>query len=266
MSEEKDFIKRTYKEQIEKPQEWILTGNVFEDMAQFDLKYGFDSVPMTPKFLAFRMRFLVEELFEAILACETNDPDKLVDSLIDLIVVAAGTLSIGKVDGQKAWDEVRRANMSKERRENLTRQGSGGADLVKPDGWQAPDHTHNWGTLPECLGSEFNQHFSHSATVLFEAMTMQFRKNADYNSEASGIRRADYFPRGLDDLFYEINKKHLRFKSLIEKMKRGGTAENESMEDTSQDTINYHTFVVALLRYRLEGQNPMKNFFGELEV
>lgn len=239
-----------------------LTGNVFEDMARFDEKYLFTEVAMTPKFLAFRMRFLVEELFEGIEACENGNAEKLVDALIDLIVVAAGTLSIGKVDAQKAWNEVRRANMSKVRQANPNRIGSGGADLVKPEGWKEPDHSDNLGEFEAAVGFEFNEYFSHSVTVLFEAMAMQFRKNSDYDSEASGIRRADYFPRGMDDLFYEINKKHLRMKSVLEKVRVGDDAECEGIQDTLLDKINYESFGVALIRGKLEGQKFNTDIFG----
>jgi hypothetical protein len=71
-----------------------LTGNVFEDMAAFDKKYEFDNVKMTPEFLAFRLRFLIEELREGIDALLENRPADFVDAMIDLIVVASGTLSI----------------------------------------------------------------------------------------------------------------------------------------------------------------------------
>lgn len=239
-----------------------LTGNVFEDMAEFDKKYGFDKVKMTPRFLAFRMRFLLEEVLETIKACEYEEPEQIVDGLIDLIVVAAGTLTIAGVDSQKAWNEVRRANMEKVRLDNPNRHGSGGADLVKPNGWEAPDHSENIGCLGEIMGGEFTEEFSHSVTVLLEASMMQFKKNADYGSQASGIKRGDYFIHGLDDFEYELNKKHLRFRSLIAKLRNNEEPNYESIQDTSLDIINYHSFVVAFLGYKLEGQSALVDFFG----
>lgn len=243
-----------------------LTGNVFEDMLVFDEKYGFNQVEMTPKFFAFRMRFLFEELFEIVLAAEAHDPEGVVDGLIDLIVVAAGTLSIGRVNSQTAWNEVRRANMSKERRANPTRSGSGGADLVKPAGWRPPDHTENVGTIPLAIGPEFNEHFSHSVTILFEAAKMQFRKNSDYDSEESGLKRADYFIHGLDSLEYEINKKHLRFRSVLAKLRAGIEPEYESLHDSLVDKINYESFAAAWIRGKLEGQDPNSDFFNKPKV
>ncbi len=234
-----------------------LSGNVFEDMAAFDRKYGFDTVKMTPKFLGFRMRFLLEELIEAAEAAEYGDPESFVDAMIDLIVVAAGTLSIAGVDSQKAWNEVRRANMSKVRKENPTRSGSGGADLCKPDGWEKPDHTGNTGQLAEAVGGEFNEHFSHSITVLLQCIRMQFGKNEDYDSEESGIRRMDYFIHGIDDLEYEMHKKHLRFRSVLARVRSGKEPNFEGLRDTLQDNINYNSFGVSLLDGRLEGQEPL---------
>lgn len=240
-----------------------LTGNVFSDMAAFDRKYKFDSVKMTPEFLAFRMRFLIEELRESIEAAENNQPAKFVDAMVDLIVVAAGTLSIGQVDGQKAWNEVRRANMEKVRRANPTRTGSGGADLIKPDGWLEPTHDDNIGQLELGMGYQFNEHFSHSVTVLFEAMDMQFKKNHDYDS--GGITRADYFIHGLDSFEYEINKKWLRLRSVLWLTKRKISLNFESVEASLMDAINYLSFMVAWIRHKLEGQSPLRDLYNQPE-
>jgi predicted HAD superfamily Cof-like phosphohydrolase len=237
-----------------------LSGNVFEDMAAFDRKYEFTEVRMTPQFLAFRMRFLVEELFEAIEAAEYGDAESFVDAMIDLIVVAAGTLSIGKVDGQRAWNEVRRANMSKVRQANPTRPGSGGADLVKPDGWLKPDHTGNTGEIADAVGYEFNDHFSHSVTALFQCIAMQFKKNEDYDSAESGIKRMDYFIHGINDLEYEMHKKELRFRSVLARVRAGKEPNFESLRDTLQDKINYESFGISMIDGRLEGQEPLSLF------
>lgn len=232
-------------------------------MAAFDLKYGFDKVQMTPEFFAFRMRFLVEELFEIILAAEAHDPEGVVDGLIDLIVVAAGTLSIGNVHSQQAWDEVRRANMSKERRANPTRSGSGGADLVKPDGWTPPDHTENIGDLPGAIGPEFNKHFPHSISVMFEAIKKQFEKYEDYNNGMTDIVRGDYWIHGIDDLEYEMSKKLTRFRSVLTQLKAGKKPNFESIEDSLEDNINYHSFAVAYLRGKEPGQKLGRGLFNE---
>lgn len=242
-----------------------LSGNVFSDMEAFDKKYGFDNVSMTMKFLSFRMRFLVEELAEGIVAIQTGDPMGFVDAMIDLIVVAAGTLSIGKVDSQLAWNEVRQANMSKIRKTNPNRSGSGGADLVKPDGWQAPGHAGNIGQFINIDPREFEQHFPHSISVLFEAIKVQFKKYEDYNNGLSGVERNDYWIHGISDLEYEMNKKLIRFRSVLALLKAGQQPNFESEKDSLIDDINYHSFAVALLRGREPGQDPAHNIFNEPE-
>ena len=97
-------------------------------------------------FLAFRLDFLEEELTETVKAFAMNDGEELVDGLIDLCVVAIGTLDAFGIDPYKAWDEVLKANMSKEVGVKPTRPNPLGVpDLIKPDDWKAPSHTGNHG-------------------------------------------------------------------------------------------------------------------------
>ena len=97
-------------------------------------------------FLAFRLDFLEEELTETVKAFAMNDGEALVDGLIDLCVVAIGTLDAFGIDPYKAWDEVLKANMSKEVGVKPTRPNPLGVpDLIKPDDWKAPSHTGNHG-------------------------------------------------------------------------------------------------------------------------
>lgn len=233
-----------------------LSGNVFSDMAAFDKKYGFDNEKMTPKFLAFRMRFIFEEFFEGLVALEENRPRDFVDAMIDLIVVAAGCLSIGGVDSQEAWNEVRRANMSKERGANPNRSGSGGADLVKPAGWEPPNHSGNEGQFANVSGAEFNMFWPHSLTILMEAMELQMRKYEDYNNGVVDIERNNYWIHGIDDLEYEMHKKVLRFRSVLEKLRSGTPPNFEGLHDTLLDNINYNSFAAALLKGKEPGQKP----------
>jgi len=102
--------------------------------------------------LRFRKAFLDEELREMGAAMSLQDPDGVVDSLIDLCVVAIGTLDLFGVDGQRAWDRVHRANMSKEPGVKASRPNPLGLpDLIKPVGWEGPQHKDNLGTLPKAL-------------------------------------------------------------------------------------------------------------------
>lgn len=100
------------------------------------------------KLLEFRHSFLAEEIQEMYLAISTEDEEGVVDALIDLIVVAVGTLDLFEVDSEKAWDAVHAANMSKKTGIKASRPNPLGLpDLIKPEGWVAPSHNGNHGKL-----------------------------------------------------------------------------------------------------------------------
>lgn len=122
------------------------------DIADMHTKYGvnekvreFDKEKLK-KFLEFRVSFLQEELDE--LKNNIDNPEEIVDALIDLCVVAIGTLDAFEIDSYKAWDEVHQANMNKEVGVKASRPNPLGLpDLIKPDGWEAPSHDGNYGLL-----------------------------------------------------------------------------------------------------------------------
>jgi predicted HAD superfamily Cof-like phosphohydrolase len=98
-------------------------------------------------FLEFRVKFLQEELDEMRTAENAED---VVDALIDLCVVAIGTLDAFGINSYKAWDEVLKANMKKKIGIKESRPNPLGLpDLIKPEGWKAPSHVGNHGDLPE---------------------------------------------------------------------------------------------------------------------
>jgi len=115
---------------------------------------GFDNEKLR-KFLEFRLKFLQEELDEANEAFESKDParaEDVVDAMIDLCVVAIGTLDAFNIDAYDAWDRVLQANMSKEVGIKEGRPNPLGLpDLMKPQGWQAPTHKHNVGLIADAL-------------------------------------------------------------------------------------------------------------------
>jgi predicted HAD superfamily Cof-like phosphohydrolase len=134
-----------------------MSDNWCKDINEMHTKFGvrdavknFDSV-MLRTFLRFRLDFLQEELGETENAAETGKPidaEEVVDGLIDLCVVAIGTLDALGVDPYKAWDEVHKANMSKEVGVKPSRPNPLGLpDLIKPEGWEAPSHVGNHGDL-----------------------------------------------------------------------------------------------------------------------
>ena len=117
--------------------------------AHYDLHKTFRKLDQDQlkKFLEFRINFLQEELDE--LKQNPNNPEEVVDALIDLCVVAIGTLDAYDVDSHKAWDEVLNANMNKKVGIKEGRPNPFGLpDLMKPEGWTAPSHEGNHGRFP----------------------------------------------------------------------------------------------------------------------
>jgi hypothetical protein len=135
-----------------------MSNNWVKDIAEMHTKYGtnkairsMDRAQLT-SFLKFRVNFLQEELDELNEASKPGvpiDQAEVVDALIDLCVVAIGTLDAFDVDAYKAWDVVHEANMNKEVGIKESRPNPLGLpDLIKPEGWVAPDHNDNVGLLP----------------------------------------------------------------------------------------------------------------------
>lgn len=139
-----------------------MSTNWVKDIEEMHTKYGVGAWTRLAylqdknklrEFLKFRILFLDEELHETKLAFENSDAEEVVDGLIDLCVVAIGTLEALGVNVEQAWDTVLAANLSKEIGIKESRPNPLGLpDLVKPEGWVAPDHSNNLGhTLPDIL-------------------------------------------------------------------------------------------------------------------
>jgi hypothetical protein len=128
-----------------------MSTNWIADIASMHNKYGvkeavsnFDKEKLQ-KFLVFRVKFLQEELDELKTA---KNADDVVDALIDLCVVAIGTLDAFNVNSMNAWNRVHEANMNKEVGVKESRPNPLGLpDLIKPEGWEAPVHFDNVGLL-----------------------------------------------------------------------------------------------------------------------
>ena len=104
------------------------------------------------KYLRFRLSMCKEELDETLDAIDKNDPEEIVDGLIDLCVFAIGTLDVFGVDANKAWDSIYEANMAKSPGVKEGRPNPFGLpDLIKPEGWQGPSHEDNHGDLNNCF-------------------------------------------------------------------------------------------------------------------
>lgn len=131
-----------------------MSQNWIQDINDMHTKFGVReaisklSANHLKEYLEFRIRFLQEELDEMKHAAKNNDSEEIVDALIDLCVVAIGTLDAYGVNAYKAWDEVHAANMSKEVGIKASRPNPLGLpDLVKPEGWKAPSHQGNHGLV-----------------------------------------------------------------------------------------------------------------------
>lgn len=129
-------------------QDWV------QDVAEMHAKFGLSGnvarmrLAELREFLRFRVRFVAEESIELRDAEWEMSPEGVVDALIDLCVVAIGTLEAFGVDGHEAWRRVHAANMAKVPGVNEARPNPFGLpDLVKPAGWVAPDHSDNVGLL-----------------------------------------------------------------------------------------------------------------------
>lgn len=126
-----------------------------QDIAEMQEKYGVRKWVEDPAnkdklkdFMAFRLDFIEEEFEETILAFAEQDPEEIVDGLIDICVVAIGTLLAFDVDPDQAWDEIHKANMNKEVGVKKSRPNPLGLpDLSKPEGWTPPSHKGNHGDL-----------------------------------------------------------------------------------------------------------------------
>jgi hypothetical protein len=136
-----------------------MSTNWFKDMQDMHKKYGVDKWmdaeknsdwSRLNKFMDFRIKMMQEELDETKAAFENEDQEEIVDGIIDMCVFAIGTLEVFGVDANKAWDQVLKANMSKEVGIKEGRPNPLGLpDLIKPEGWEGPTHKGNHGNITD---------------------------------------------------------------------------------------------------------------------
>ena len=137
--------------------EYQMIHNIITDVEDMHHKYKVhDWIEANPDklndLLKLRMRMLTEEFSETMDAYLQSDPEELVDGLIDLVVIAIGTLDIAGVDPVQAWNQVHTANMSKEVGVKPGRPNKLDLpDLVKPSGWTPPSHKANHGKLTDIM-------------------------------------------------------------------------------------------------------------------
>lgn len=145
----------------------------FHDVGHFHNRFGLPAVnyqgayPRHPtrELLEFRLNFLLEELTEIVKASGARfepewdpiehtvigmkvvlpgdnkwDHAEVFDGLLDLAYVTFGMAHILGYPWRVGWNAVQDANMTKERATETTASLRGGTwDVVKPEGWTAPD-------------------------------------------------------------------------------------------------------------------------------
>ena len=113
-------------------------ANVHELHEKFDFPRSLEPRHLEHEDMMGRFRFMLEELHEFKDALDAGDLPEMFDALLDLVYVAKGTAVQLGLPWSQGWDSIHRANMDKERSEHKTDRGY---DLIKPEGWVAPDHT-----------------------------------------------------------------------------------------------------------------------------
>lgn len=133
---------------------FIKFANEYGDVRDFHMKFDVPTdacIPIPyipePNVTDYRAKFLQEELDEYIKACSEGDLNGALDALIDLVYVAKGTALMHGVSPalwKELWEDVQRANMTKERatsaEDSRSKRGHS-LDVVKPEGWVGPDGT-----------------------------------------------------------------------------------------------------------------------------
>ena len=102
-----------------------------------------------------------------------------------------------------------------------------------------------------------------SVKALMECMKLQIKKANDYQNPNSTVKQAMYYPHGIQSIYDMMNTKMLRLKSLMDAAENGVEPNNESLEDSCLDLINYSSFFVSWLRKKIDGQDLTRNIFNK---
>lgn len=121
--------------------------NHFRNIHQFHQKFELQPqsptgpTTLTPELMAFRAKFMQEELDEYKKAAIEGNLEDQLDALVDLVYVALGTAYLQRLPFNSAFARVHAANMKKIRAlsEDESKRGSK-YDVVKPAGWTPPSH------------------------------------------------------------------------------------------------------------------------------
>ena len=190
-----------------------MSTNWVSDINMMHQKYGVHAWTKTAspydlkKFIEFRLDFIKEEYDETREAMITEDAEEIVDGLIDLCVVAIGTLDALGINSINAWNEVLKANMDKEVGRKESRPNPLGLpDLIKPEGWTAPVHFPNHGII----ASSFSDAISDAKTECkIEGLDLG---TTEIKSNWSSDERMDIIGQnGNDGLHYSTSQEPIDF-------------------------------------------------------
>lgn len=165
-----------------------MSTNWVSDINKMHQKYGVHAWAKTAspydlkKFIEFRLDFIKEEYDETREAIVNEDAEEIVDGLIDLCVVAIGTLDALGINSIDAWDAVLEANMAKEVGVKESRPNPLGLpDLIKPAGWINPSHEGNHGIIANSFADAIKERMMEAN----KARTDILSDNPDINSNWS---------------------------------------------------------------------------------
>lgn len=137
-----------------------MSSNVFKDIKEMHDKFGHsawkdahkNNPEMLRKLLNYRIVKMMDEEMNELrsAAFVDDDPEGVVDAIIDLMFFSVSILDLFEVDGEKAWNEVLAANMAKEPGIKPGRPNKFGLpDMIKPAGWVEPTNADNVGLLKD---------------------------------------------------------------------------------------------------------------------
>lgn len=120
----------------------LMTKDIQDFHEKFGLGYDQGPRALDRELHKFRQAFMQEELDEYEAAHEADDLEGQLDALVDLAYVLLGTAYLQGLPFAEAWRRVHEANMAKVRVERAEDSKRGSTfDVVKPEGWTAPDHS-----------------------------------------------------------------------------------------------------------------------------
>jgi len=151
------------------------------------------------KYLEFRLDFIKEEYDETKEALIMEDAEEIVDGLIDICVVAIGTLDAMGVNAHTAWDEIFDANMNKEVGIKEERPNPLGLpDLIKPEGWVNPSHENNHGIIPTAFEPDVDEDLNE---LIAENLKKKAMEANIARTEISGKYNTKWTPNAKDIYF-----------------------------------------------------------------